>query len=101
MTVNQEAGALLYDAAVKLLLAYDRAPAARKADITRCVNVLYDEYARVKGEPNLANYGDVNGALGRSASALKRIREHADQLANALVTARQIISAVTPVLALI
>ena len=101
MTVNREAGALFYDAAVKLLLAYDKATPSRKAAIKRCVNVLYDEYARVTGQPNLANYSDVNGALKRPATALTKIRDDADQLANALVTATQIISAVTPVLALI
>lgn len=68
--------------------------------ILNSANAVYEEWNSLLGENPVANYSMLTNELRNARGDLQKIRAERDQMANSLVTAADLVSAVNKVLAL-
>ena len=74
---------------------------AQKAEINASIAALKTEYLAVMGLNPTATYAEITNSLTNAKQNLEKIREDRKKLQNALVTAKNILGAMTSVLGLI
>jgi hypothetical protein len=100
---NQELADRCFEAIVKILLAYDKASFNDQVTLDICLRALYEQRQRILNKPNLLSepITALTKAMKDSKGALEAVVARRQRLKNSLVSAQEILDALTPVIALL